>query len=251
MPWFDCEADFAYQDIKPDNIFVKFRDCSLIESGYLADKPPPQQDRAGESYTVIPSRPLRSYYFNKDQSMRMDECDITLGDWGVSSWADRHLTENIQPVALRAPEVLIGAPWDAKADFWNLGAVVLEVYRAVRMFDGRASSDGQYHVREHLAEMVQFFGPFPAELLREGDQELVKTLFDEEGRVRDADQLSRPDLSSEWFTPGLDDRTREEFISFLREMMKINPKERPTPEQLLELPWLDAFGRAAGSSSNR
>ena len=30
----------------------------------------------------------------------------------------------IQPVALRSPEVLIGAPWDTKADIWNFGCLV-------------------------------------------------------------------------------------------------------------------------------
>ena len=32
--------------------------------------------------------------------------------------------EVIQPVALRAPEVIVGAKWDTKADIWNLGCVV-------------------------------------------------------------------------------------------------------------------------------
>ncbi|OBT85194.1 hypothetical protein VE02_05680 [Pseudogymnoascus sp. 03VT05] len=103
-----------HTDIQPSNIFVKIRDYTLIESGYLVEEPIPQQDKAEKRYTVIRSRPLRQYYFNDDD--RFDQFDIVLGDWGVASWADNHLTEIIQPVALRAPEVLIGAPWDASAD---------------------------------------------------------------------------------------------------------------------------------------
>jgi serine/threonine-protein kinase SRPK3 len=57
-----------------------------------------------------------------------------LGDWGVVSWTTKQLTKTIQPVALRSPEVLIEAPWSKAADWWNLGAVILEVFRAVRMF---------------------------------------------------------------------------------------------------------------------
>lgn len=30
----------------------------------------------------------------------------------------------IQPVALRAPEVIIGCGWDHSADIWNLGCLV-------------------------------------------------------------------------------------------------------------------------------
>lgn len=42
----------------------------------------------------------------------------------LTSWFDRHLTEWIQPQMLRAPEVILGAEWDFKADIWNLGLVV-------------------------------------------------------------------------------------------------------------------------------
>lgn len=32
--------------------------------------------------------------------------------------------ELIQPVNLRAPEVIIGAKWDTSTDIWNIGCVV-------------------------------------------------------------------------------------------------------------------------------
>jgi serine/threonine-protein kinase SRPK3 len=37
--------------------------------------------------------------------------NIALSDWGVASFTNRHLTEEIQPPLLRAPEVLLGASW--------------------------------------------------------------------------------------------------------------------------------------------
>ena len=33
----------------------------------------------------------------------------------------------IQPEALRAPEVILGAEWDTKTDIWNIGALVSRV----------------------------------------------------------------------------------------------------------------------------
>lgn len=224
-------------DIKPDNIFVKFRDMQRVESEYLIQEPIPKQDKVEERYTPIKSRPLRRYYFGADPT-RFGELDIALGDWGVSSWATKHLTENIQPVALRAPEVLLRAPWDAKVDWWNLGAVVFEVYHAVRLFDGRAPPDGHYEVREHLAEIVDIFGPFPRVLLKKGDA-TVQGMFDDEGMIKDAEPMGRPPLESEAFLPGLDQTSKDVFGSFLRAMMKINPGDRPTPEELVQHPWLD------------
>ncbi|TGJ78567.1 hypothetical protein E0Z10_g10195 [Xylaria hypoxylon] len=238
-----CALDFAHEhgvihtDIQPSNIFVKFRDHSLIESVYLKEVPVPQQDRDEEHYTAIPSRPFRGCYFKHPAQLL--EFEIALGDWGVSSWTSKHLTENIQPLTLRAPEVLIGAPWDASTDIWNLGALLLELYRAMRMFDGRVPPDGHYELSEHLAQIVDLFGPFPQTLMKKGNQEIVRDMFDKEGKVKGM-LLPRtmPPLDSEVFVPGLDQDTREAFVTFLRAMMKIDPAERPSPEDLLRVPWL-------------
>lgn len=237
-----------YQDLKPNNIFVRFRDFSLIEENYLVHAPLPKQNREEEVYAPIISVPLRCNYFNEAQSEDITGFDVALGDWGVSTWADRHLSENIQPVTLRAPEVLIGAPWDEKADIWNLGAIVLEVYRNVRMFSGRVPPDGHYEVRQHLAEIVDFFGPFPQELLQRGNQLLVKEFFDEEGRVKAARPVTRPGLSSEFFTPAMEDDFRQEFIAFMKGIMTIDPQKRPSAEGTLDLPWLDARGTGGESA---
>ncbi|GAW16296.1 hypothetical protein ANO14919_057190 [Xylariales sp. No.14919] len=237
-----CALDFArehgviHTDIQPSNIFVKFRDQSLIESVYFKEVPIPQQNRGEEHYTAIPSHPFRGCYFNHPDNLL--EFEIALGDWGVASWTKKHLTENIQPVALRAPEVLIGAPWDVSTDVWNLGALLLELYRAVRMFDGRVPPDGHYELRQHLAEIVDLFGPFPQALLAKGNQEIVRNMFDEEGKVRDMLPLDRPSLNSEAFVPGLNQDRRESFVAFLRSMMKIDPAERLSPEDLARVPWL-------------
>ncbi|KAF5007402.1 hypothetical protein FDECE_6288 [Fusarium decemcellulare] len=233
--------DVIHTDLKPDNIFIKFRHYSRIESGYLAEVPVPEQNRNEERYTVIPSQPLRRFYFTEADSRHVDEFDIALGDWGVSSWKTRHLSEKIQPVALRSPEVLIEAPWDPTTDWWNLGALVHEVFQAVRLFSGAVPPDGHYELKMHLAEIVDLFGPFPKELLQKGNQTLVKDLFDSEGRVKDSPPLSRPSLSSEAFMPGLSQERRDEFASFLKALMKINPSERLTTLDLLRHPWLGAI----------
>ncbi|KAL2674253.1 hypothetical protein Neosp_012704 [[Neocosmospora] mangrovei] len=236
---FAHEHDVIHTDIKPDNIFVKFRDQSLIESGYLKEVPIPEQDRAETQYCPVPSQPLRGYYFDT-KNTRADQFDIALGDWGVSSWTTKHLCELIQPVALRSPEVLIGAPWSTSTDWWNLGAVLIEVFRAVQMFDGGVPPDGHYELKEHLSEIVDLFGPFPKALLEKGDPDIVRDLFDEEGCVEDVEQYEGPGLESEDYLPGLSLEMKADFSSFLKLMMKIDPEERPSAMDLLRHPWLNA-----------
>ncbi|KAJ0158040.1 Serine/threonine-protein kinase SRPK [Colletotrichum tanaceti] len=238
---FAHEHNVIHTDIQPNNIFVKMRDCTLIESGYLVKVAIPQQDRSEERYTVLPSRPLRQYYFNEDD--RFDHFDIALGDWGVSSWTDKHLTEKIQPVALRAPEVLIGAPWDAAVDMWNLGAIVLELFLAVRMFSGAVPPHGHYELKQHLAEVVNLFGPFPKALLDKGDQDIVEVMFDDQGMVKGLppSSMDTPDDLSDYFPPEMDAGIGVEFIAFMRSLMKIDPAERPSPEDVLRGPWLRAL----------
>ncbi|KAL6871714.1 kinase-like domain-containing protein [Trichoderma longibrachiatum] len=237
---FAHDHNVIHTDIKPANIFVKFRDYSMIESEYLQEYIP-QQDRQETHYRPIKHCPLDSFYYKEEDTTRILEFDVALGDWGVASWADRHLTELIQPVALRSPEVLIGAPWDASTDWWNLGAVVLEIYRAVRMFDGRVAPDGRYEVKEHLAEIVDLFGPFPKSLLERGNRELVDAIFDDEGRIKDQEPFNRPGLASEAFMPGLSQEQRDDCASFLKLLMKIDPAERPSTVDLLRHRWLAAL----------
>lgn len=38
--------------------------------------------------------------------------------------ANGHFTSLIQPMLLRAPEVILSAEWDSKADIWNFGCLV-------------------------------------------------------------------------------------------------------------------------------
>ncbi|KAK4097805.1 putative srpk [Parathielavia hyrcaniae] len=231
---FPHEHNFIHTDIKPHNIFVKFRLRSRIEP-YLAEVPVPQQDSAQERYTPVKSTPFRRYYFSEADHTRVAEFQVALGDWGVSSSATQHLTERIQPVALRASEVLIEAPWDKSVEWWNLGALLLEFYRAVRMFDGRVPPDGRYDVKEHVAEIVSLFGPLPKDLLDPGNQHLVRSIFDDQGRPKDCPPMDGPSLASEDVLPG---EARDLFASFLSFVMKINPAERPSAEQMLTHPWI-------------
>lgn len=213
---------------------VQIADFSIIDD-YLEETPADATAYGPDSDSLIMSQPLRDFYIQ--ESSDLTTLDVTLSDWGSASWTVQHLTEVIQPTLLRAPEVIIGAPWGPLVDIWNLGAVLLEVLDAVRMFDGRAEqTGGVYRIKHHLEEMVALFGPFPSRLLARGDKNFVSKCFDEHGRIRDP--VPRPKaLLGNWIE-SLDGNDKEEFVWLLKAMMKINPDDRKTAKQLLDETWI-------------
>jgi serine/threonine protein kinase len=223
-------------DIQPANIFIKFRDRSLIESLYLANCPVPKQDRNESRYTPIRSSTLRFAYFTEEDYF--NNFEVALGDWGVARWATPGRNELIQPLVLRAPEILIGAPWDEKVDWWNLGALVLEMHLNKRLFAPFPHPDHKYDRKEHLHQIVQLLGPFPKEFLEKGDPEKTMGIFDEDGNIVDPHPSSLPPLNSEAYMPDMEQGLRDELESLIRAMMKINPQERPSAKELLTQPWL-------------
>lgn len=70
------------------------------------------------------------------------DVDVVLSDYGTGPSGFQHLSispdrpehlatpergdhrREIQPVALRCPEALLGCEWTTKADIWNLGCIV-------------------------------------------------------------------------------------------------------------------------------
>ncbi|CRL29385.1 Calcium/calmodulin-dependent protein kinase-like [Penicillium camemberti] len=109
------------------------------------------------------------------------------------------------------------------------------------MFSGLVPPDGHYELKKHLRELVDLFRPFPKELLERGNMDIVQDIFDNDGRIKDSPPMDRPGLASEAFMPGLKQDVKDEFASFLHAMMKINPDDRPSVEDLLRHPWLGAL----------
>jgi serine/threonine-protein kinase SRPK3 len=65
------------------------------------------------------------------------------------------------------------------------------------MFSGAVPPDGHYELKQHLAEIVDLFGPVPKALLEKGCQDIVQLVFNDEGMVRHAPPINRPGLPSE------------------------------------------------------
>jgi serine/threonine-protein kinase SRPK3 len=195
--------------------------------------PDTSSSSSSRKYKIIQTHSLREIYFAEDYNVM--NLNITLSDWGVASFVSRHLSEEIQPLLLRAPEVLFGAKWDEKVDIWNLGALVPELVFGQRMFCAR-DERGAYSVGRHLEEMVGLLGAMPGCLLEKGDREVVIEWFGEDGELRGRGLEKVVSLEKRF--EGMDLRERGKFLAFVRKMLVLDPGKRPTARELLEEDWL-------------
>lgn len=202
-----------------------------LEDTYPETEPAQQTD---EEYKIIKSRGLRHHYIKAVRGFNLLTLEASLGDWGVASWKDKHLSEIIQPLLLRAPEVILEAPWGPVVDVWNLGALLPEMIFGQNMFSGEDS--GEYTIRGHLAEMNALLGPFPQTLLSAARLKKAKDMFDEHGNVRKFRLKKVVPLKDR--VEDMPEGESPKFEAFTRRMLELDPGRRKTAAEMLEDPWL-------------
>ncbi|KAL5359398.1 putative serine/threonine-protein kinase [Aspergillus floccosus] len=133
----------------------------------------------------------------------------------------------IQPDHYRAPEVILGCGWNFKADIWNIG--IWEISAHSELFNQVYDTHGRYDPKSHLAEMIALLGPPPKSLL---ERESAMTQHDWSCKFL-YDTLNPP-RTLEDTVPSFEEKEKEAFLSFAREMMTWCPKERTTARELME-----------------
>jgi serine/threonine protein kinase len=174
----------------------------------------------------------------------------------------------IQSRSYRAPEVILGLPYDGKIDIWSLGCVVAELYTNEVTFQ----NDSELSM---LSRIEAICGPFPRHMIEKGRN--CHRIFTDSGLIYekisssdddidedsshgsstvdnsekfffrvyqpktttiaarlgfDEDLLDQPNLSDD------DDKNRALFIDFVRKLLTIDPDKRPTAAEALEHPWI-------------
>ncbi|KAG6204243.1 hypothetical protein E4U35_003550 [Claviceps purpurea] len=233
------ECGVIHTDLKLTNILMELETPSETVSKHL-ESVPPQTTRV-QSGAIVPLREIiKTPLVSEVASLR-----VRIIDFGVASWRENHLFEEIQPLALRAPEVAIGAPWDTGVDIWTLGCLIVELLHNFLLFPGSASKKGTWTAEEdHLARIIQVLGTFPPSLLKKG--RLSKSYFDDQMKLIRGPSLERSSL--ECMLNGVvkpykrpSDMSKKEFdvfIDFLKGMLEINPMKRKSAAQLLQHEWL-------------
>lgn len=151
----------------------------------------------------------------------------------------------------RAPEVIIGHPYDTGIDIWSVGAVLAELHTGYVLFQNDS-------VATMLSRITGILGQFPQNVLQRGKDtgkyfSLSNIVYerDEEGsfhlifpkRTTLASRLhlpaepASPSNTSSSHGQGLS-ADEEQFVDFVRQMLHLDPALRMSAQQALAHPWL-------------
>jgi len=134
----------------------------------------------------------------------------------------------------RAPEVMLGLPWDGKVDVWGVGCILAELLIGQPVFHGGS-------VELVLAAHAAVLGPHPKHMMT--NSELAHLYFTPDGQVYSIEPAGekRAGIMMPQKNVNLKSLTKVEdkgFLSFLKSLLSIDPEQRPTAEEALSDPWL-------------
>lgn len=170
-------------------------------------------------------------------------------DFGSSCYLTDRQSSYIQSRSYRAPEVVLGLPYDGKIDIWSLGCVVAE------MFTGEVTFQNDSIV-SMLSRIEAICGPFPSHMVAQGRQSRrfftrSGLLFEhpegspEEGpdsgdTIFDVFQPKRTTLAARLGFPADKALDNDEalFVDFCGKLLSVDPDGRPTAAEALQHPWI-------------
>ncbi|CEJ92769.1 hypothetical protein VHEMI08399 [[Torrubiella] hemipterigena] len=172
LDYLHTECGIIHTGLKPTNILLELEKPEVAMSKYLSLVAPRMTE-------TKPQIPLREAITTPPIS-EITHPKVRIVDFGVASWRTKHLGDLIQPQALRAPEVTIGAPWDTGVDIWSLGCILVELIQRIVLFTGTPSARGTWTAEDdHLAQIIEVIGPFPTSFLQ-SESEVKNCLIQKE-----------------------------------------------------------------------
>lgn len=149
------KCTIIHADIKPDNILVSFPSVPI-------------------------ARPLtNSIQVNESRNV-LKICDLgTAIDRSDAATAHNEITPYLVSRFYRAPEIILGMPYDYSVDMWSIGCTLYELYTGKILFTGDSNN-------QMLKAIMEIRGKFSAKLFKRG--QLSHLHFDDMGNFVSVEQ---------------------------------------------------------------
>ncbi|XP_018489282.2 uncharacterized protein LOC108859877 [Raphanus sativus] len=159
-------------------------------------------------------------------------CEIKVIDLGSSCFETDHLCSYVQSRSYRAPEVILGLPYDKKIDIWSLGCILAELCSGNVLFQNDSPAT-------LLARVIGIIGSIDQQMLAKGPD--TSKYFTKNHLLYERNQESN---NLEYLIPKKSSLRRrlpmgdQGFIDFVAHLLQVDPKKRPSASEALKHPWL-------------
>ncbi|XP_074559078.1 uncharacterized protein LOC141815017 [Curcuma longa] len=159
-------------------------------------------------------------------------CEVKVIDLGSSCFETDHLCSYVQSRSYRAPEVILGLPYDKKIDIWSLGCILAELCTGNVLFQNDSAAT-------LLARVIGIIGPIDQGMLAKGHDTYKyftknHMLYERNQETNRLEYLIPKKTSLRHRLPMGD----QGFIDFIAHLLEVNPKKRPSALEALKHPWL-------------
>ncbi|XP_024528049.1 serine/threonine-protein kinase prp4 isoform X1 [Selaginella moellendorffii] len=172
---------------------------------------------------------------------------LKLCDFGSAMFAgENEITPYLVSRFYRAPEIILGLPYDHALDMWSVGCCLYELYTGKVLFPGSTNND---MLRLHM----ELKGPFPKKMLRKAmftaqhfDQDLNFHAIEEDPVTKKTinrmiTNVKPKDISTLISSSGGSDEDAKNLLNFkllLEKIFILDPEKRLTVSQALNHPFI-------------
>ncbi|XP_074327196.1 uncharacterized protein LOC141665113 isoform X2 [Apium graveolens] len=183
----------------------------------------------------------------KPDNMLVNEAKnvLKLSDFGNAMFAGKNeITPYLVSRFYRAPEIILGLPYDHPMDIWSVGCCLYELYSGKVLFPGPSNND---MLRLHM----ELKGPFPKKMIRKGaftdqhfDQDMNFLATEEDPVTKKAIKrlilnIKPKDISTIVLgSAGEDPKMLANFKDILEKIFVLDPDKRITVSQALSHPFI-------------
>lgn len=153
---------------------------------------------------------------------KINKSGIKIIDFGSGCFENEKIYTYIQSRFYRAPEIVLGIPYNAAIDMWSFGCILYELYVGYPLFPGEDEKD-------HMALMMEVKGIPPRSVLARSSRR--KVFFDE-----DYNPIIAPNSRGKVRIPGnknlfsLMNCSDKDFVDFIDKCIEWKHEVRMTPE---------------------